>query len=76
MKHWSWDSEEAARVNNAKSRATRRVKEVFGAVLAAGALNIHPLNVLELADSAGETTERQPSQRERAELAALMDLGL
>jgi hypothetical protein len=76
MKHWSWDSEEAKRVNNAKSRATRRVKEVFGAVLAASALNIHPLNVLELADQAAETSERGPSSRERAELAALADLGL
>lgn len=76
MKHWSWNEEEAKRTNGAKQRATRRVKEIFGATLAAAALNLHPLNVLELADSAGETTERQPSQRERAELAALMDLGL
>lgn len=64
MKHWSWDSEEAKRVNNAKSRATRRVKEVFGAVLAAGALNIHPLNVLELADQAGESREVSPQLSE------------
>lgn len=76
MKHWSWNKEEAKRVNNATTRARRRVKEIFGAVVASTALGIHPLNVLELADSAGETSEKGLSSRERAELAALADLGI
>lgn len=76
MAHWSFDEAEAKKVNGAKQRAQRRVKEIFGATLAATVLQVHPLNVLEMADSAGETRERGMSSREKAELAALSDLGL
>ena len=76
MSHWSWNEEEAKRVNSAKARARGRVKEIFGACLAASVIGIGPRSVLEIADS-GENDKRvgvRASELEAAKVADLLGL--
>jgi hypothetical protein len=75
-KHWNWNEEEAAKVSRQQANARRRVKEIFGAVLASTVLGIGPRSVLEIADT-GENDKRvgvRASEREAAKVADLLGL--